>query len=338
MKQAVLQTLPTASIDLDKENPRIKHYLEQYKEISSELIALALSDNSSEGSSTTYHSLRDSIKESKGIIHPIVVSHEPDGSYVVIEGNTRLQIYREFEKSGVPGKWDEIISLVYEQLDETEKHKIRLQSHLVGPREWDPYSKAKYLYYLSEVEGRNMNAIISMCGGNGSDIKKSIDAYKYMVRFYKPFAQEKGLDFDVSEYSKFKEHENSKIKSSISRRNFSENEFAKWVAMRNVNKAQGVRLIPQIMRNEEALSVFLKEDITAAEKVLHAAELASADLSEYPYEVLASALYKRLAEFPISEIQNLANDDNYSEKLWKLQDLKEKLDFVLEMIEQNQTN
>jgi hypothetical protein len=333
MKQAVLQMLPTASINLDKDNPRIKHYLEQYKEISSELIALALSDNSSEGSSTTYHSLRDSIKESRGIIHPIVVSHEPDESYVVIEGNTRLQIYREFEKNGTPGNWGEIIALVYEQLGDDEKHKIRLQSHLVGPREWDPYSKAKYLFYLSEVEGRNMNAIISMCGGNGSDIKKSIDAYKYMVNFYKPYTKEKGLDFDVSEYSKFKEHENSKIKSSIEKRKFEANDFAKWVANRNVNKAQGVRLIPQIMRNDDALRAFLKEDITAAEKVLHAAELASADLSEYPYDVLASALYKRLFDFPVGEIQNLANDESYSDKLWKLQNLKEKLDFVLDLVE-----
>lgn len=333
MKEAVLQMLPTASINLDKDNPRIKHYIEQYKEISSELIALALSDNSSEGSSTTYHSLRDSIKESRGIIHPIVVNHEPDGSFIVIEGNTRLQIYREFEKNGTPGNWNKIIALVYEKLDDNEKHKIRLQSHLVGPREWDPYSKAKYLYYLSEEEGKNMNAIISMCGGNGSDIKKSIDAYKYMIQFYKPYTNELGLDFDVSEYSKFKEYENSKIKSSIKKRNFPANEFAKWVANRNVNNAMKVRLIPQIMKNEEALNVFLKDNMTAAEKVLHAVELTSADLSEYPYEVLASALYKKLFDFPVGEIQNLANDDNYSEKLWKLQNLKEKLDFVLELVE-----
>ena len=73
MKQAVLQMLLTASINLDKDNPRIKHYLEQYREISSELIALALSDNSSEGSSTTYHSLRDSIKENsdKGLLKKV---------------------------------------------------------------------------------------------------------------------------------------------------------------------------------------------------------------------------------------------------------------------------
>jgi hypothetical protein len=94
-----------------------------------------------------------------------------------------------------------------------------------------------------------------------------------------------------------------------------------------------VRLIPQIMRNDEALNAFLKENITAAEKVLHAAELASADLSEYPYDVLASALYKRLFDFPVGDIQNLANDENYSDKLWKLQNLKEKLDFVLDLVE-----
>ena len=154
-----------------------------------------------------------------------------------------------------------------------------------------------------------------------------------MVKFYKPYTKEKGLDFDVSEYSKFKEHENSKIKASIEKRHFEANDFAKWVANRNVNNAQKVRLIPQIMRNDEALNAFLKDNITAAEKVLHAAELASADLSEYPYDVLASALYKRLFDFPVGEIQNLANDENYSEKLWKLQNLKDKLDLVLSMIE-----
>ncbi|MBP5423140.1 MAG: ParB N-terminal domain-containing protein [Paludibacteraceae bacterium] len=332
MKQAVLEMLPTASINLDKDNPRIKHYLEQYKEIKSEMIALALSDSSNESASTTYHALRDSIKESRGIIHPIVVNHEGDGTYTVIEGNTRLQIYREFESANVPGDWSQIIALVYDQLSDEDKHKIRLQSHLVGPREWDPYSKAKYLHQLSEIEGRNLNAIISMCGGNGSDIKKSIDAYKYMIQYYKPYAASKGLTFDVTQYSKFKEHENSKIKRAIQRRDFEENQFAKWVADGNVNKAQGVRSLPKIMSNDDALNAFLKGCIDDAEKVLHAAELASADLSEYPYEVLATALHKRFMNFSITEIQNLANNEEYNDKLWVLETLKAKLDFILKMV------
>ena len=117
MKQAVLETLPTASINLDKDNPRIKHYLEQYKEIKSEMIALALSDSSNESASTTYHALRDSIKESRGIIHPIVVNHEGDGTYTVIEGNTRLQIYKDFRKANKPGNWDTIRCIIYDNID-----------------------------------------------------------------------------------------------------------------------------------------------------------------------------------------------------------------------------
>lgn len=334
MIKATLQTLPTSVIRLDKDNPRIKHFLEQYDEISSELIALALSNNSNDNASTTYKSLKDSIKENGGIINPIVVSHELDGTYVVIEGNTRLQIYKEFERNNTPGEWDKIIALVYEQLPEDEKHRIRLQAHLVGPREWDPYSKAKYLYQLSEIENMNLNAIISMCGGDASDIKKSIEAYKYMVNYYKPIALSKQLDFDVTEYSKFKEHENAKIKKAIQQKGFQPTMFAEWVAEKNVNTAQGVRKIPAIMRNQEALNAFLKENITAADRILQAAELASADLSEYPYEVLASALHKQLSRLSVTEVENLANDVNYTEKLERLEFLQEKLKLVLQMVQQ----
>ena len=164
MKNATLTTLPISKVNLDVDNPRIKHFLDIYKDnITAEQIALALSDSSSSDSSTTYKALRDSIKASRGIIHPIVVNHEPNGKYVVIEGNTRLQIYKDFSFYEPDGPWKEIVSLVYENLTPTEKHEIRLQSHLVGPREWDPYSKAKYLWELSEVEHLPMNMIISMC-------------------------------------------------------------------------------------------------------------------------------------------------------------------------------
>ena len=228
MKQAKLQLLPTSSISLDKENPRIKQYVEYYENISAEIIAMALSNNSNNDSnSTTFRVLRDSIKESGGIIHPIIVNQEDNNSYIVIEGNTRLQIYRDFERLGIPGNWTSIVALVYENLSDIEKHEIRLQSHLVGPRAWDPYSKAKYLYHLSEEEALPMNTIISMCGGGKTEIEKSIDAYKYMKTYYEPYAASKGYDFDVQDFSKFREHENSRIKSVIQRKGFAPNDFAK---------------------------------------------------------------------------------------------------------------
>ena len=153
--------------------------LENYVEVNSAIIANALSEDSDNNSHTSYHSLLDSIKTSGCIINPIHVNHDEQGRYVVIEGNTRVQIYKEFLAKNIPGNWEQIPALVYEQLGELEKHEIRLQSHLVGPRDWNPYSKAKYLHKLSH-SGLPMNQIISMCGGRASEINKYIQAYEYM--------------------------------------------------------------------------------------------------------------------------------------------------------------
>ena len=332
MKQAKLMSLPIDSIKLDEENPRIKQCLENYTTVTPEAIALALWDSGDGDAATSYRVLRDSIKDSGGIIHPIVVNHEDNGEYVAIEGNTRLQIYKDFVQKNVPGEWSQITALVYEGLTKVEKHSIRLQSHLVGPRDWDPYSKAKYLYQLSEIEMLPMNSIVNMCGGNKNEITKAIDAYKYMKMYYEPYAKSRGLEPDTRDYSKFREHENARIKSAIQHKGYPENQFAKWVVDENIDKAQSVRLIPAIMRNKEALDTFLKGNLTEAETVLRAAELSNADLSQYPYEVLSGELFKQLMTLPATEVDELANNPDKAMKRDSLERLKSKLDFIINMI------
>ena len=81
-------------IELDKSNPRIARGVAYYGEnITSETMALLLGSTSE-----ACASLRESIRENGGIIHPIVVNKRTDGSYVVIEGNTRLQIYKKYKR------------------------------------------------------------------------------------------------------------------------------------------------------------------------------------------------------------------------------------------------
>ena len=332
MKQAKLMSLPIDSIKLDEENPRIKQCLENYTTVTPEAIALALWDSGDGDAATSYRVLRDSIKDSGGIIHPIIVNHEDNGDYVAIEGNTRLQIYKDFVQKNVPGEWSQITALVYEGLTKVEKHSIRLQSHLVGPRDWDPYSKAKYLYQLSEIEMLPMNSIVNMCGGNKNEITKAIDAYKYMKMYYEPYAKSRGLEPDTRDYSKFREHENARIKSAIQHKGYPENQFAKWVVDENIDKAQSVRLIPAIMRNKEAHDTFLKGNLTEAETVLRAAELSNADLSQYPYEVLSGELFKQLMTLPATEVDELANNPDKAMKRDSLERLKSKLDFIINMI------
>lgn len=85
-------------VDLDRENPRIKQWLEIYKdeELTSEAISLALSASAGGASTSTYTTLKESIRVNQGIINPIIVNKNEEGKLVVVEGNTRLQIYKEF--------------------------------------------------------------------------------------------------------------------------------------------------------------------------------------------------------------------------------------------------
>ena len=332
MRKPELQVLSIDDIRLDVDNPRIKQYLEFYTEISSEMLALALSDSSNGDASTTYRSLKESIKVSGGIIHPIVVNVDNDGVYTVIEGNTRLQIYKEFAENSVDGNWQTIACLVYHGLSNEEKHEIRLQSHLVGPREWDPYSKAKYLYQLSEIECLPMSRIIDMCGGGKTEIQKAIDAYVEMERFYRPYCNENGYEFNTRDFSKFREYQNGTVKQSLQRKGHDDKQFAIWVAEGNVDIAQKVRILPKVLKDDEATAVFKKKSLTEAEKVLSAKELANADLSQYPYETLCKALYQKLLDFKVAEIQALAMDDAYTEKKYSLETLKSQLDFILEEV------
>ena len=125
----------------------------------------------------SYSVLKESIKVNGGIINPIIVNRYPDGQLVVIEGNTRVQIYKEFVESDPDGPWKSIIAIVYDNLPDYKIHAIRLQTHLVGPRDWDAYSKAKYLHQLSDIDKMPMATIISFCGGKTQEIRKLIDAY-----------------------------------------------------------------------------------------------------------------------------------------------------------------
>ena len=324
METGTLTMLDINTIELDKNNPRIKQFLEIYQgEINSDKIALALNDSGNDANAS-YSILKESIKVSKGIIHPIIVNHESDGRYVAIEGNTCLQIYKDFYGASSSEIWEKIPSLVYENLSEAEKHSIRLQSHLVGPREWDPYSKAKYLYTLSEVENLPMSTIISMCGGNTSEINKLIGAYKLMETSYRKYINDNGLDFDPREFSKFSEYQRKTIKDTLRIKGYNDDDFSKWVAEGNIDTAQNVRRIPEIFNNKEAFDTFKKTNIGNAYKVLAVAEASQNNkLDDYPYYILGEAFLKKVEEMPYAEVKRLKENESYESKRMMLETISE---------------
>ncbi len=320
-------------VELDISNPRIQQYLEMYGDnVTSDGIALAL-NGSSGNSSSSYQTLKESIRVNKGIINPIIVNKYSDGRKVVIEGNTRLQIYKEFSKADPSGPWNEIIAIVYDNLPESEIHAIRLQTHLVGPRDWDPFSKAKYLNQLSNVDKLPMATIISFCGGKKQEIIKLIDAYTDMTQYYFPKAKEYEMDPDPREFSKFSELQNTSIKQALAVHGFTKDDFAKWVVNGNIDTAQNVRKLPAILANSIARDTFIKSTISEAEKYLNVSEKGSKGLSEATMNDLVLELIKRCRNIEFSYIKQLRDDPRFENHKLNIEDLVSKLQEIIDEVE-----
>lgn len=300
-------------IDLDFRNPRVAPALEGLKDVPEQaFIGLALGQYAPEdderGASTSYSSLKASIRAYQGLIHPIVVTIAANGRFVVIEGNTRVAIYRELLKEKAPGDWSEIPAIKRE-LKEVGEHAIRLQAHLVGPRPWRPYAKAKYLHALYTGEKLSLNEILDYCGGNAKkrDIEEYIAAYSDMQDTYMPLVGQNPPD--LSRFSAFVELQKPGIKQAIVKAGFSIDHFAQWVHESRINPLNSVRQLPRILANPQARKQFLQHDAREALKVLDQPS-STAILREATLDQLAQGLAMKIRGLSWSEVKALMESPN----------------------------
>jgi len=327
-----VQLIAVDRILLDQRNPRIAHATEPLAgTVSQEWITLALGysapDDEERGASTSYSSLKASIRANKGIINPIIVTKAYDGRYVVIEGNTRVAIYRELAEEGAPGNWAAINAIVREEAEEKGEHAIRLQSHLVGPRPWRPYAKAKYLHDLYINQKLSISEILDFCGGGGrrAEIEQYIDAFRDMHDTYIPLATASGSPPDFSLFSSFAELQS--IKPALARAGYTLHDFAKWVHESKLSPQNTVRQLPRILANPEAKKQFLTHNAREALKILDQPST-SAVISNASLEQLATALSVKLRQLNWPEIQAMKEAKDGSARLALLTCFDELKDFT----------
>ena len=302
--------IPVNVIELDRSNPRIRKFLEMYGDNPTpEQIFLALgagSEDSPNSQSTTYEKLKQSILTNRGIINPIILNRRPNDTLVCIEGNTRVALYKDFLQNDIEGDWSQIPALVHDELDSAAIHAIRLQVHLVGPRPWDPYSKAKYLYELRTQQHLPFAAIVDYCGGRQAEVVESINAYTDMEQYYRPVVGDDGL-FDTTRFSGFVELQKHGIKQSIIRHGFNLHDFASWIEQKKIYPLSKVRSLPRVLRDDRARDIFIKQDIRAAEAVLERPDINKA-LQEAGLTQLAQAFTAGIRRLTFKEYQDIANN------------------------------
>ena len=191
---------------------------------------------------------------------------------------------------------------MHESISEQDVDAIRLQAHLVGPRPWDPYSRAKYLWELQYKEDRTLDRIVAFCGGNKREVTIAIGAYSDMESYYRPICD--ADDFDPERYSGFVELQNTKVKDAILKAGFSLTDFAQWIRKGNIKNLEQVRRLPRILPDKKARDVFLKKDVKAALDVLEKPEL-NAGLKGASISQLARALTEKIESIPYAEFNRL---------------------------------
>lgn len=328
MTELTIQYLPVSKIILDQRNPRVAPALESIEsEPSQKFIELALGqfapDDEDKGASTTFSSLKASIRAYKGLINPIVVTPRADGMYVVIEGNTRVSIYRLLAEEKAPGAWDTIPSIVRPDIEENGEHAIRLQAHLVGPRQWRPYAKAKYLNSLYMEQKLSINEILDYCGGNARkrEIEEYIAAYNDMQGHYMPLVGNNQPDY--TRFSAFVELQKPQVKQAIVKAGFTVDNFAEWVHESKISPLNTVRQIPRILGNPEAKKKFLSLDAREAMKVLEQPSANSA-IKEASLEQLANALASKIRSLNWPDVKDLS-ETHGSQRAQALSDCFEEL-------------
>ncbi len=328
-------------ISFDVDNPRIRNALKKYgDQLNAERIHFALrSATDSSASVSSYSRLKDSILASKGIMTPVTVILR-DTKYICIDGNTRLAIYKQFQKEGIEGPWTEIKATVVDDANQRDIETIRVSAHLVGARDWPAYEKAQYLHYLRYSKFMDYGEMIDLCGGNKKDIERQIDAYTDMNEFYRDVVDDTA--FRIDRFSGFLELQKPGVKKAVFDAGLTLTDFGEWIRDGKIYRLEDVRDLPKVLRNDDAKKAFISggpRSIELAVKLLdQQAEKETGQptgkttLEAASLHQLAHTLARRIHNLPYSELQMLRDRtrDDVIDQVAVLEDLSTRLQGLLD--------
>ena len=333
-------TVNVEDIAFDTDNPRIKMALEKYgARLTPERIYFALrsATEDGKGGSSSFSSLRDSIRVNGGITVPITVVIK-DGEKVCIDGNTRLAIYKDFLKQEVSDDWSKIKSIVIENADQRDIETIRVSAHLIGTKQWPAYEKARYLHYLRDQRLMDYDEMIVLCGGNKTDIERQINAYHDMNEYYRDVVDDTA--FQIDRFSGFVELQKKDIKEAIFEAGLDLKDFGEWIRDGKIYRLADVRELPKVLHDKEARDKFLNggpRSIESAVRLLEAKkekEPSKTTLENATIYQLAGVLARRINNLPYAEIRILKNREHNdaAENIRTLEDLSDRLQDFLEYV------
>ena len=107
------------------------------------------------------------IKRHGGLIEPILIRMD---TKEVIEGNSRLAVYRQLHQQKEEGEWDLIPCNIVSSLTKDQQAAFLNQIHVKGKTRWSAYEKANFAY-VHKKQGWNVNKIAELFGESPATIR-----------------------------------------------------------------------------------------------------------------------------------------------------------------------
>ena len=311
---------------LDQENPRIGYWRDNimtYTDVTTQGdLEIALRA----GLSDEYNRLKRSVETNEGIMKEIWVYPIDTDLFKIIDGNTRLLIYKDL-RGKYPHKetYKRIrCRILPANIGEQGIDFIRLLAHLRGENEWQLYDRARILYILWE-KGATEQELKNRTKLSWPDIKKLREAYKNMTQQFLPNYSHISNPF--LKFSYFVEFENKKIKDGMGRHNLTIKDFCDWVGNDEIPRAQDVRDLRKIFEDDEIARILKDEGFQEAKYELSLTVPAYASrLFEHIEKCLIG-----LRKMTVEEERNILSGEESMKKA-KIMELYDELTKFVEMI------
>lgn len=123
--------------------------------------------------------LYQDIKANGGLIDPIIVR---EGTYEVLEGNSRLAAYRALAEKDDPIKWGKIkCQLLPQDIEDSDVFALLGQYHIKGKKDWLPYEQAGFLYRRHKHHNKAKAVLGHELGLGSRHVSQLIETYQFMI-------------------------------------------------------------------------------------------------------------------------------------------------------------